>query len=206
VLWAHAALVSVRHIPVYVVVAGPIVCLEASRLWRSWADRRPGKSVAGVLLQVAADLSAGFRRMTWWAAAAVAGLALLGSPMRWPRDFPEQKFPVSIVARHAARLHGARVFASDQWGDYLLYRFYPRQRVFVDGRSDFYGRALGQLYLKVAGGHPGSTALLDRHSIAYVLAEPDWPLAALLRRNPGWRLMEEDATAALFARVRTSRN
>jgi hypothetical protein len=39
-----------------------------------------------------------------------------------------------------------------------------------------------------------------------VLAEPDWPLAALLRRNPGWRLMEEDATAALFARVRTSRN
>jgi len=34
-----------------------------------------------------------------------------------------------------------------------------------------------------------------------VLAPLEWPLAGILRQDPGWRLVEEDALAALFERV-----
>ena len=36
----------------------------------------------------------------------------------------------------------ARIFTHDQWGDYLIYRLYPQTKVFMDGRSDFYGTGL----------------------------------------------------------------
>src|SRR5260370_16536899 len=48
--------------------------------------------------------------------------------------------------------HMPRIFTSDQWGDYLTYRFYPRIRVFVDGRSDLFGPTLGKEYIHTAGG------------------------------------------------------
>jgi hypothetical protein len=131
----------------------------------------------------------------------VAILALVGSPLRWPRDFPAIKFPVALVDRQQKKLAGARVFTSDQWGDYLLYRFYPSQRVFIDGRSDFYGPALGKLYLRVAYGHTEWRSTLDRYAVTAVLAPPEWPLASILRQEPGWRLVEEDGPAALFERV-----
>jgi len=201
VAWAHAALVSVRHIPVFVVAACPILAAEASRCWAEWAGRRPKRSAARILDAVAADFAPGLRRSSLWPAALVLGLALAGAPLRWPSDFPAVKFPVDLVGRRQGKLAGARVFTSDQWGDYLLYRFYPRQRVFIDGRSDFYGPALGKLYLRVAYGHPEWRPTLQRYWVEMVLAPQDWPLAGTLRQDPGWRLVEEDTLAALFERV-----
>ncbi len=199
--WAHAALVSVRHVPVFVVAACPILAAETSRLWAGWAERRPPRSVARILDGVAADFASGFRRSSLWPAALVLALALVGAPVRWPLDFPAVKFPVDLVGRERGKLAGARVFTSDQWGDYLLYRFYPRQRVFIDGRSDFYGPELGKLYLRVAYGHAEWRNTLQRYGVSTVLAPLEWPLAGILRQDPGWRLVEEDALAALFERV-----
>jgi hypothetical protein len=201
VAWAHAALVSVRHVPMYVVAAGPILAAEASRWWTGWASARPARSVVGILDRMGVDFAAGFRRSSVWPAALVVGLVFLGSPVKWPRDFPEIKFPVGLIGRQEGRLAGARVFTSDQWGDYLIYRFYPRQRVFIDGRSDFYGPAIGKLYLRVAYGHSEWRGTLDRYGIRVVLAPKEWPLGSILRQDAGWKLVEEDGVAALFERV-----
>jgi hypothetical protein len=114
VFWAHAALVSARHVPVYVVVAGPIVGLETSRLWREWAGGRARGSFPRTLLQLSEDLSARSRRTSAWAPATVAALIAAGPAIEWPRDFPEQKFPVRVAARQQGHLAGARVFTSDQ--------------------------------------------------------------------------------------------
>jgi hypothetical protein len=64
--------------------------------------------------------------------------------------FPERVFPVLAVERNLQRLAPAaampRVLTSDQWADYLIYRLYPQQRVFFDGRSDFFDPAIGSDY------------------------------------------------------------
>ena len=84
-------------------------------------------------------------------------------------------------------LAGARVFTSDQWGDYLIYSGWPLQKVFIDGRSDFYGALLGSDYLSLAEGRPGWQSLFQKYDFDAVLIPRTWPLAALLERDPAWR-------------------
>lgn len=196
--WAHAALVSVRNVPVFAVVVAPILAAQASRSWTGWARDRPACSVVSILDRVGAGFASSARYTSLWPAALLLVLAIL--PGHWPRDFPENKFPVGLVGRHQDAIAGARVFTSDQWGDYLLYRFGPSQSVFIDGRSDFYGPEIGELYLRTAYGRGDWQGTLERYRVALVLAPKEWPLADLLSSTPGWRLVEQDGQAALFAR------
>ena len=200
-VWAHAALVSVRHVPVYVVAATPVWAGHLGRWWQQWAGRRPPRSLAHILRGIEEDAAPGFRRTSLWAALAVAALAAGLWPARWPRDFPEEKFPVQLVERHGGILRGTRGFTSDQWADYLIYRFYPRQRVFIDGRSDFYGPELGKLYLKLSHAQGDWAEAVRRYGFQWVLAPPEWPLVTLLRRDPCWRVVEEGPRAVLFERA-----
>lgn len=200
VFWAHASLVSVRHVPLFAIVAAPLIASELSVAWRRWAAGCPARSTPAALEKLAADFAPAFRRNSAWAAGAIAALVFVDAPIRWPRDFPEAKFPVAMVARHAARLAGARVFTSDQWADYLIYRFYPRHRVFLDGRSDFYGQALGKAYLRISYAHPEWQDALARYGCTTVLAPAEWPLAGVMKQSSAWRVVDSDPRAVLFER------
>jgi hypothetical protein len=96
------------------------------------------------------------------------------------------------------------MLSSDAWGGYLIYHFYPEQKVFMDGRSDFYGAKLGNEYVCLRSACPDSSALLDRYDIGSALIPADWPLARMLRHDTGWRLVDEDKMAIWFER-RTAR-
>ncbi len=194
--WGHAALVSARHIPVFAVICAPPLAAAVSRLWQSRAGRNR-RSVAAILGRVAAESTGAAKHWSMLPAAAAAVLAAL--PLAWPRDFPASKFPAAITARHP-ELGSARVFTSDQWGDYLLYRNWPRQKVLIDGRSDFYGETLGKRYLALVSGRPGWSAMLDADGIEFVLAGREWPLTQLLEQAPGWRRLDDGGPAILFIR------
>jgi hypothetical protein len=191
-LWGHLALGSVRHVP--------LVASELSRFWRARAATRPARCPVRILESVGADLAPGFARLSPWAAPLVAGVILLTPAARWSRDFPESVFPVALVREQSSRLSVARVFTSDQWGDYLIYHGWPRQRVFIDGRSDFYGPALGNDYLRLIAGRPGWEELLKKYEIGVALAPCDAPLAALLEGHPDWQRMGADKLGVLYER------
>jgi hypothetical protein len=203
VFWTHAALSSVRHVPVYVVVVAPLIAAEVTRWWEYVARRCSPKSVVGILKALGDDSAASFRRITVWAAAPVLVLAAVNGPVKWPTDFPRERFPVNIVERHREMLAAGRVFTSDQWADYLIFRSYPRQRVFFDGRSDFYGPDLGQQYVRLIQVHHQWEQLMERHRFDLVLSPADWPLASMLKRDARWRIVEDDGEAILFERVKT---
>jgi hypothetical protein len=123
----------------------------------------------------------------------------------WPDEFPKVKFPVALLNQYSAKvapLSGPmpRIFTSDEWGDYLTYRYYPRIRIFVDGRSDLFGPALGKEYVQVARGGHEWEQLLNRYGIEMAIVPVDWPLAELLKRNAGWRLVKDDGLGILFER------
>jgi hypothetical protein len=206
VFWTHAALGSVRHVPVYVVVAAPLIAAELTRWWEWAAAGRSRKSVVSILKALGDDSAPAFRRMTAWAAVPVVVLAVINEPVKWPKDFPKEKFPVNVVERHREALSAARVFTSDQWADYLIFRSYPRQRVFFDGRSDFYGPEMGQQYIRLIQTHHDWEQLIDRYRFDYVLSPPDWPLASMLKRDARWRIVEDDGKAILFERVKARGN
>jgi hypothetical protein len=200
--FAHLALGSVRHIPLFVTVAAPTIAAELSGWWRAWAgsERLGSKSIPGILERMGRDLAQGFRRGTVWPCLIVAVLASSGDLSKWPADFPEITFPVKMVRSHANLLMSHRVFSYDQWGDYLIYANYPRQRVFIDGRSDFYGPELGDQYLHAMQGRWDWRNVLNRHEIDVVLAPAEWPLASLLKQDSEWSLLADNGQALLFSR------
>ena len=76
--------------------------------------------------------------------------------VKWPVDFPA-KFPTELIARNTGVLNGAgrgsaRILSPDAWGGYLDYKFYPNRRVFIDGRSDYYGLSILKEYISVRSG------------------------------------------------------
>jgi len=200
-LWGHMALGSARHVPIFALLAGPIVAAELTLLFEQWALRSGARSPLRILSQMDADLGPSFRRSSAWGALVVAAALFFFPESRWPRDFNDSRFPVALVRAEASRLLNARVYTSDQWGDYLIYRGWPRQRVFFDGRSDFYGRALGEDYLKLMNGRRQWKELFRKYGFDAALVPADWPLVPLLEQDPEWRLVREDRVGVLYERV-----
>jgi len=199
-LWAHAALVSVRHVPMFALVAAPVAVSEATRLWNAWVRGSSARSIRYILNRLAGDLAAGAQRTSLLPLGVALVLWFAAIPFGWPSDFPAAQFPLRIIGSHEPLLASARVFTSDQWSDYFIYRFSARQRVFMDGRSDFYGPDIGKLYLRILYGDPRGREALDRYGVGVVLAAKTWPLAHQLRADARWRVVDEDGSAVLFAR------
>ncbi len=141
--FAYLSLSSVRHVPVFVAVTLPLLAAEVASWWQSFTQHASPGSLPGILNQMAADSVSGFRRSSAWPALFVLALVIIGKPIPWPTDFPKLLFPVDMVRAHEAEIVQARLLTTDQWGDYLIFRNPERQKVFVDGRSDFYGADLG---------------------------------------------------------------
>jgi len=204
VLWvgyfAHQALASARHIPLFVLIAAPIIGVELNTWWNMWVSRQPRKSIVTTFDQISVEMSPGFRWTSGWLLVLVLVLFLSGS-VTWPQDFPERWFPVKVAASHAAEIRASRVLAPDQWGDYLIFKGYPEQKVFIDGRSDFYGPDLGKEYLDMVQGRYDWRALMNKYHFDLVLAPVDWPLVSLLKNQADWGVVEDDGKAVLMRKL-----
>jgi hypothetical protein len=200
-VWGFASLRSARHIPLFAIAAAPVLAGECARWWSALAGRATGRSAGRVFWESSLELGRCRPASVWLA---VAGVAAVGIARAAPMDFPEARFPVRAVARNTEWLTAGgsmpRVLTSDQWADYLIYRLYPRQRVFFDGRSDFYGPLLGDEYRGLLAVKPGWRDSLRRHGFDRALLPRDWPLSTILDGEPGWRRVYEDEAGVLFVR------
>jgi hypothetical protein len=111
-----------------------------------------------------------------------------------PQNYPERALSVlrSPEVRH--------IFAQDQWGDYLIYHLYPSKRVFIDGRSDFYGADFGERYLDVFNVRHGWQTTLDRYAIDTIVIAPRYALTSTLKISRDWRVTYDDGVAVVFRR------
>lgn len=199
--WAHQSLVSVRHATVFVTIASPVIAVELTRLWRQWTGGVSRKSLAGILDSMSNDMAPSFRWTSVWPVGFLAALLFLDGGSKWPQDFPTLRFPVKTIDAHAAKLRGQRVFTTDEWADYLLFKFYPDQRVFFDGRSDFYGPSVGKEYIRLTGGGYDWKQLMAKHDFRVALLPPDVAIATLLKTDPDWRVVADDGKAIVFERI-----
>jgi hypothetical protein len=130
-----AGLVSVRHLPIFALVAVPLMTeltqtwipsLALSREDISGAERNlsPNKLAANVLLLTC-----------------VATFAVLWSRTVVQRQVHTEAaaFPAAGVAFLLSHHLPGPIFNHYDWGGYLAWRAYPEYRVFIDGRADLYG-------------------------------------------------------------------
>jgi hypothetical protein len=205
-LWAHGSLLAARNIPIFAIVAAPPVAAALER----WIEALPLSNTAGWLcratrkyIAVTAELAKTDAIARWHPVSALGVLvvaALLFAahpPAKFRAEFDPQSFPAAAV--DALRSDpSARIFAYDQWGDYLIYRLYPRTRVFLDGRSDFYGADFEKDALGVERVKYDWEKTLKRFDIDTVLLSPSTPLAGALKESSRWRLVYDDGVAVVF--------
>ncbi|MEX2260518.1 MAG: hypothetical protein WD696_01130 [Bryobacteraceae bacterium] len=200
VFWAHEALQSARHVPLYAMISAPSIAIALTGVWNRWTHLKPAQSILGTVRDIMSEASVHAGKTTPWTAAFLVLLYVAPSGA-WPTDFPSARFPVPVVSRNAERLVSRRILTSDEWGGYLIYRRYPEQKVYMDGRSDFYGEALGREYLSLMRARGDWASILERRGFQLALLPRSWPLSEVLKRDSNWHAIDEDRHAILFERV-----
>lgn len=206
--WGWLALYAARNIPIFLICAAPVAALAVrERLERLAASESRLAAPLGAVFEAHREFSMteAQARVVWIPALALSVLALLlavpasSGPLRNqydPKNYPENALPVLRSLGPETRL-----FSDDEWGDFLLYRLWPRRRVFIDGRSDFYGEKLGEDMGRVLQARHDWAQILARYQIGAVLLRADSPLASVLKVHPGWRLLHDDGVALVFQSV-----
>ncbi len=196
-LMTAAALRSARMLPVAALVLLPLAngsisdVLTHARL--AAAVRRRLDSV----MNYGSRLRALDQTLNGWALIPAMALAMFGVIHTSRPAFPSDRFPVAASNMVATLPADARVFSSDKFGGYLIYRFAGERKVFFDGRSDFYGAEFLKTYSRLVQARPGWREEFARWHFTHALLPPDYSLVAALETD-GWTEAYRDGTAVLL--------
>jgi hypothetical protein len=210
VVWLHLAVTSNRHSPIFVILVTPWICSELSGLLGDLEGARLHSKVKAALASFstsAAEFSQTDRVERFYLTSLLALLfvaAALYSPVpgaKFRAEFDPRNFPVETAAKLNVQEESGRLFSTDLWGGYLIYRCYPSLKVFIDGRSDFYGPAFVKEYLDTLNAQPGWEERLERYHVSRVLLPMYTPLTAVLKESRHWRIVSDDGVAILFLKI-----
>jgi hypothetical protein len=194
----HLSLFSARHLPTAAVLLLPLCAVAFTREIAGWPRWRRFVEYSERLRQI--DMKVwGFVPIMLTLLIAIAGVNALSRSGRV--GFSPDKFPIQAVDYLEAHGISGHLFAKDQWGGYLIYRFAGRTPVFIDGRSDFYGRNVLEAQATLMELKPGWMNLLNQYDIRMVLIPSDSPLAAALPLTTGWKRVYTDRLATIFERT-----
>lgn len=190
VAFAYLGLHSVRHIPIFAVVAVPIVVRQLSYAAGSLLPSRDMHSDRefprfNAVLVAAAVLMMGYRVVSF---------------AETEKAAEAEKFPRAAVNFIRDNKLDGPIFNLYEWGGYLIWNLYPQWKVYVDGRPEIYGDAYIQEYIDAYYGRRSPKELLRHTDIQTVLVEPLAPLASLLRESADWQNAFEDRVAVVFVR------
>jgi hypothetical protein len=194
----YAALYSVRHVTIYVLVAVPIL----SAMSQEWLEQHG----AAQRLEPR-PTPAGGRRMLVNAIVLVAFATLTVARVRnavgRQAETEAQKFPAAAVSFLSSQRPPGPILNHYNWGGYLIWKLYPEYRVFVDGRADLYGdsfmddRAAAYYLTGTAWREP-----LEHWQVRTVILPPNAPLITALRSKPEWNQIYADSQAVVLTQSR----
>lgn len=197
--FTHLALDSVRNINLFSAIVAPFIAAYLSLAWRERGGRdahalRPGPAVTRGKALMNLGLAAFI---------ALAVLAVRAPDLSAARNASAQArlFPAGAVAYMTRHHLSGRLLNSYDWGGYLIWSMYPRQRVYVDGRPDMYGDRFVDDFIHTWQAQPGWQATLQRRGVRLVLVEPTSGLGHALSTAHGWRLAYHDSVSVLYERT-----
>ncbi|HXY15676.1 MAG TPA: hypothetical protein VEI26_14350 [Terriglobales bacterium] len=193
----YAALRSVRHIPLYVLVAGPLLA----------------RVIEGILRQ-SGKLAPFERQMPLTRLKFTVNLVLLasfvvfvGMRVRYvigrQAEITAKEFPSAAVAFLTNARPPAPIMNHYNWGGYFIWRLYPRYNVYIDGRADVYGDSFldefaSAYYVKGESWRVG----LGKWRVRTIVLPPDAPLVTALSLEPDWEAVFADNQAVVLTRSR----
>jgi hypothetical protein len=215
---AYSGLYASRNIPVsallLILLIGPWLSDVMESLSARFAARgklfQPPKSASLPFLQRMKAIELRLQGHIWpvvaivftsWIAA--HGGSLSSTPMM-NAHFDAKRFPAAALNYLETQKLRGPLLSPDAWGGYLIYRLYPRVKVVIDDRHDFYGEEFLQSYLKMIHLEPGWKDFLNRYQPKCVIVPKDSALANILAETTGWQPIYSDDVARVFVRSRSA--
>jgi hypothetical protein len=192
----YAALRSVRHIPIYSLIAIPILSamvlawLQQRWLGNGFNSKKSSMTAAKTLLN--AVFLAGF-------------LIFLVVRVRYvthrQAETEVKEFPAAAISFIRTQRLPAPMLNHYNWGGYFIWRLYPEYRVYIDGRADLYGDAfMDELATTYYLRGDSWRKPFERWGIRTVVLPPDAPLVTALRGLPDWETMYSDNQAVVLTK------
>jgi hypothetical protein len=192
----YAGLRSVRHIPIFILIAVPIM----SGMIQEWLEKE-GK--AGIFAGQVGSLS---RAKIIVNAILLAGMIVFtGARIRYVVNSQgkteAREFPAGAAAFISRTHPPAPILNHYNWGGYFIWKLYPEYQVFIDGRADVYGDGFmnefaATYYLR----GPAWQSPINRWNIRTVVLPSDCPLVIALQSRPGWKTVFSDRQAVVLTR------
>jgi len=188
-----ASLDAARHIPIFVLLAAPLIAEFCSLASSARKAARTGQLPSARSFRVALNGTA-------LVLMAVFAVVRWDNLVRSQAAREAELSPQKAVAFLASHNQPSRVFAYYDWGGYAIWKLYPQYRVFVDGRADLYGDDLLDQFQRAIQLKSGWRQVLDAWNVQTVLVPPTSALAQALRLDAAWRAEYRDAQAVLLSR------
>ena len=199
-LTACAALDAVRHIPIFVLLAVPVIAAAFSADRRKLEPEGPHGNTGEISpSQHSSRLQPLFNGV-------VVILMAVFALVRWlslarGQDAREaEQYPQKTVAFLRIGNYPQNVFVYYDWGGYAIWKLYPEYRVFVDGRADLYGDEHLRQFTTAVQLRTGWREVLDRWKVDAVLLPPASALAQALLLDPNWHIAFRESKAILLVR------
>lgn len=190
---AMASLLVARNIPLFVVIAIPILseCIQLNKL-SPWIEKIESR-ISLLQLQL----------KSYWVFIAIISLTLFifnkHSSHQTPiMQFNPNVFPVQAVEWLKENPQAGNMFNEFNWGGYIEYELYPSQKVFLDSQTDFYGEALVKEYTTVINAETEWESILQKYNVSWVFIYKHSPLDVLLTENQAWELIYQDNIAVIY--------
>lgn len=191
------ALLSARQVALCAMVMAPLLALVACERFRWASELAPP------------HLPSFFRVLnTALLITLVAGAIVYGNrpDIRARLQLGAEPIPGSMPVEGARFIEDQQlpdpVFHHQIWGGYLIRRWYPARRVFIDGRIDMYGPTIVGDYIRIVNVQPGWSETLERYGAGTVLVPKESPLSLLLLRHDGWERVFQGPVEDVFVRMK----
>ena len=187
-----------------VVVAVPFLLLAF------WAQRNIALSpLVGVAVAARCVARDEFRPLSDSPLNRIVAVAFLALGLVWTAqaagqaDFDDSTYPVAAMRWVEEQgLLGQRLMTDDAWGGYLILKYWPKQKVFVDDRYDMYPRRVLEDFIDFSDADGRWREILDRNGIEVVVWPAQATIVRLMETDPAWTAVHRDKRAVVFVRGR----
>ena len=201
--WLIMALYSGRNIPLFAIVAAPLLVGGLDDLFSRTAVK---VKFIDRLKQVdirTQKIDKKLKGFTWPLIIILLAGVGLGNGLRFDLQgqgygFDKDAFPISAVDWLEENPQDGEMFNYFTWGGYLQYRLWPEKKVFIDSNSDFYGEAFVRQYAQMMQLAEDWEDVLEQYNVAWAILPSESLTAGEIQRKLGWTVLYQDDTAVVL--------
>lgn len=214
-IFTHFALDSVRHLPLFALVATPILGKHIGNLFSLFSEILEKFTARSLLIfnlrqkikRVDKGVSPNIPLLNWLILLFLIVFLSYNLPHsnKFTSCVKKSEFPLGAAEFIKENNLKGNMFNEYDWGGFLIFKLYPDYRVFIDGRMDIYADKVFLDYLKIERLETGWEKICRKYKIKFFLLKRDSPFAQALRERGDFKVIYQDKLSVIICNRQCNR-